>query len=239
MTGHTLSNRSEKEVLWFQRREVIQAAAAWVAAGAFPAARAQQRSNIVQMTGDAVLNGLALQPGQEIQTGDQIKTGPGANLMFVIGNAAFLVRQNSMLSVERGTSLNAVSLLRLITGAVVSVWGKGSNRSIVMPTLTAGIRGTGVYAEVFADQDNRNYFCNCYGAVDLDVDGEKRVSTADYHQAFWGESEPKDGRRLTPASAINHTDEELEFLARLIGQRTNWQVSGRKGIKDGSGKSAY
>lgn len=239
MTQHTLQGRSEQEILWFQRRDALKAAAAWVAMGGLPAAMAQERSNVVQKTGDALLNGLTLLPGQAIQTGDQITTGPGANLMFVIGNAAFQVRQNSSLSVERGNSLNAVSLLRLLSGAVVSVWGKGRSRSIILPTLTAGIRGTGVYSEVFADQNNRSYFCNCYGTVDIESDGEKRVSTADYHQAFWGEVEPKAGRKLTPANAINHTDEELEFLAKLIEQRTNWQVLGRKGVKNGSGKAEY
>ena len=239
MTQHTLQGRSEQEILWFQRRDALKAAAAWVAMGGLPAAMAQERSNVVQKTGDALLNGLTLLPGQSIQTGDQITTGPGANLMFVIGNAAFQVRQNSSLSVERGNSLNAVSLLRLLSGAVVSVWGKGRSRSIILPTLTAGIRGTGVYSEVFADQNNRSYFCNCYGTVDIESDGEKRVSTADYHRAFWGEVEPKAGRKLTPANAINHTDEELEFLAKLIEQRTNWQVLGRKGVKNGSGKAEY
>ena len=49
---------------------------------------------------------------------------------------------------------------------------------------------------------------------------------------------PRNGRLLTPAGAINHTDEEMEFLAGLVNQRTAWQVSGRKGIKDGSGGAA-
>jgi hypothetical protein len=235
MTQHQLQGRSEKEILWFQRRDTLKAAAAWVAMGGLPAALAQQRSNIVELRGDALLNGNRLQTGQTIMTGDQIQTGPGSNLMFVIGNSAFQVRENSAMTVERGSSLNTVSLLRMITGAVVSVWGKGSNRSIVMPTLTAGIRGTGVYAEVFAAQDNRSYFCNCYGTVDMESNGEKVVSQASYHQAFWGEVEPRDGRRLSPANAINHSDEELEFLAGLVGQQTAWQISGRKGVKDGRG----
>ena len=235
MTQHTLQGRAEKEVLWFQRRDALKAAAAWVAMGDLPAAVAQERSNVVQKTGDALLNGLTLLPGQSIQTGDQISTGPGANLMFVIGNAAFQVRQNSTLSVERGNSLNAVSVLRLLTGAVVSVWGKGRNRSIVMPTITAGIRGTGVYTEIFADQDNRSYFCNCYGTVDMGAGNDKLVSQSSYHQAFWGEVVPKAGRSITPARAFNHSDEELEFLARLVDQRTAWQVMGKKGLKDGKG----
>jgi hypothetical protein len=38
------------------------------------------------------------------------------------------------------------------------VWGKGTTRKIVTPTLTAGIRGTGVYTEVLPDQNRRTYF---------------------------------------------------------------------------------
>ncbi|MGZ9202329.1 MAG: hypothetical protein ACXW3D_11520, partial [Caulobacteraceae bacterium] len=53
--------------------------------------------------------------------------------------------------------------------------------------------------------------------------------------SFWGEVEPKNGRYLTPAKAINHTDEEVEQLALLIGQRTAWELAGRKGVKDGNG----
>ncbi|RZJ25129.1 MAG: iron dicitrate transport regulator FecR [Haliea sp.] len=239
MTQHLLQGRQEKEILWYQRRDALKAAAAWVALGGLPAAMAQQRSNIVQLTGDALLNGTRLNPQQAIQTGDEIQTGPGSHLIFVIGNASFQVRQNSRLSVERGSTLNAVSLLRLLTGAVASVWGKGVNRSIVMPTLTAGIRGTGVYAEIFADRGDRNYFCNCYGTVDMGAGTEKIVSQADYHQAFWADPDPKEGKFLSPARALNHSDEELEVLAGLIDQRTSWQMAGRKGNRDGSGTMTY
>jgi hypothetical protein len=239
MTQHLLQGRQEKELLWYQRREVLKAAAAWVAMGGLPAALAQQRSNIVQLTGDATINGTRLSPQQQIQTGDEIQTGPGSNLIFVIGNASFQVRQNSRLAVERGNTLNAVSLLRLLTGAVASVWGKGVDRSIVMPTLTAGIRGTGVYSEIFADQGDRNYFCNCYGTVDMNAGNDRQVSQADYHQAFWADATARDGKFLSPARALNHSDEELEFLAGLIEQRTAWQIAGRKGTKDGSGRMTY
>jgi hypothetical protein len=232
MTQHTLQGRTDSEVLWFQRRSFLQAAASWTALGGFGAAQAQSRSNVVQLVGDATVNGQRLRPEQSVQTGDQISTGPNSTLIFVLGNSAFHVRQNSMMTVERGVSLFAVSLLRLVTGAVVSVWGKGTSRQIVTPTLTAGIRGTGVYTEVFANQDNRSYFCNCYGTVDMAAGADRTVSVSEYHQAYWGEVAPKDGRMLTTAKAINHTDEELEFLARLTGQRTAWQISGKKGTKE-------
>ena len=235
MTQHLLQGRSEKELLWYQRRGFLAAAAAWTASGGFSAAQAQQRSNIVELVGDAQVNGARLLPQQTIQTGDSIQTGPDATLVFVIGNSSFKVRQNSRLSVERGSSLTTVSWLRLLGGAVVSVWGKGSNRRIEMPTLTAGIRGTGVYAEVFAQQNDRSYFCNCFGTVLVFSGPDIARSVADYHQSFWGEVQAKEGRFLTPAAAINHGDEELEMLARLVGQRTAWQIMGKKGTKDGKG----
>jgi hypothetical protein len=235
MNQHTLQGRTEAEVLWFQRRNFLSAAAAWTAMGGWGAAQAQARSNVVQLQGDATVNGSRLLPGQSVQSGDEVATGPGSSMVFVVGNASFLVRQNTMMTVERGQTLFSISLLRLVTGAVASVWGRGTNRTITTPTLTAGIRGTGVYTEVFPTQDNRSYFCNCYGTVDMGAGGDHTTSVSSYHQAFWGEAQPKAGRSLTPAAAINHTDDELEYLARLVNQQTAWQVMGKKGVKDGKG----
>lgn len=232
---HWLADRTEDEVLWHRRRSFLGAAAAWTALGGFASAQAQSRSNIVELQGEALLNGQRLRPEHTIQTGDQISTGPATTLVFVVGNSSFLVRQNSQMSVERGNSINAVSVLRLLAGAVASVWGRGGRRTIVTPTLTAGIRGTGVYTEARPQEGGRSYFCNCYGTVDLAADTEQRTSIAEYHQAFWAETAPREGRMLRPAPAINHTDEELEMLARLVGQRTAWQIKGRRGTKDAQG----
>jgi hypothetical protein len=235
MSPHALLGRTEDELLWFRRRSFLQAAAAWTAMGGYTAAQAQQRSNIVELRGDATLNGQRLRADQTIQTGDRVVTGPGSHLVFVVGNAAFQARQNTDFEVERGRTLNTVSVLRMLTGAIVSVWGKGAARQIVTPTLTAGIRGTGVYTEIFADQGQRSYFCNCYGTVELVAANDRALSQSQYHQSFWGEVQPKGGRLLTPAPAINHTDEEVEFLAALANERTAWQVAGRRGVKDGAG----
>ena len=235
MTQHSLQGRTEKEVSWFQRRDFLQAAAAWTALGGAATVQAQSRSNVVQLTGDALINGSRLLPQQTIQTGDQIVTGPNSTLIFTLGNSAFHVRQNSSLMVERGATLTTVSVLRMLTGAVVSVWGRGSARQIVTPTLTAGIRGTGVYTEIFASQGGRSYFCNCYGTVEMSAGADRTISRSEYHQAYWGDVSLKGGRSLIPAKAINHTDEEVEFLARLVDQRTAWQIAGKKGVKDGMG----
>lgn len=232
MTRHTLITRTDDEILWFQRRDFLRAAAGWTALGGLPGAQAQARSNVVEWQGDILLNGRRLLPEQSIQSGDQIATGPGSTLVFAVGNTAFKVRQNTQMVVERGNSINAVSILRLFAGAVASVWGRGDLRQISTPTLTAGIRGTGVYTEVWPKDDGRTYFCNCYGNIEL-VDGPERLlSQAQYHESFWAEVQPRQGRLLTPTEAINHSDEEIEMLARLVGQRTAWQIAGRKGVKN-------
>lgn len=236
MSQHSLQGRTDEELLWFQRRSFLKAAAAWTALGGSAAAQAQARSNVVELQGDARVNGARLLPQQTIQTGDEVVTGPGSSLIFVLGNSSFQVRQSSSIKLERGATLNTVSILRLIAGAVVSVWGKGETRQIVTPTLTAGIRGTGVYTEITDPQSGRSYFCNCYGTVDLSAGADKTVSQASYHQSFWAEATPQQGRSLTPHNrALNHTDEELEYLARLVDQRTAWQIAGRKGGASGSG----
>jgi pSer/pThr/pTyr-binding forkhead associated (FHA) protein len=225
--SHVLHNRTEAEVLWFQRRQTLQAAALWIGAGGWQAAFAQQRTNIVEMVGDVLINGVRIQRNHMIQTGDVIETGSRSRLVFVVGNASFHVRQNSRLLIDRGDSINAISVMRLLTGAVVSVWGKGIDRRIITPTVTAGIRGTGVYTEVFPD--TRSYFCNCYGTVDLSTANAKVTSVADYHESFMAEPHESGDIPLRKVPAFNHTDEEVEFLAQLIKQRTAWQINGKKG----------
>lgn len=233
MSTHHLSGRSASELLWFQRRHTLQAAAAWVALGGWSASHAQTRSNIVELEGDVLLNGQRLEPAGSIQTGDVIQTGPQSRLVFVVGDSAFHVRQNSHMSVSRGASLHTVSMLRLLQGAVVGVWGKGSNRRILTPTVTATVRGAGTYTEIHANQDNRSYFCNCYGAVDVVTSADKRNLIAHHHQAVWADRHTETEVVLNPAQALNHTDEELEFLARLINQRTSWQIRGHKRTQEG------
>lgn len=233
MTTHQLDGRRDDELLWHRRRDVLRSTAAFAATVASGAAIGQNASNIVALIGDARLNGAPLRRADFIQTGDTVETGPGSALVFTISNSSFHLRQNTRMTIDRGRSVFLVSALRLLTGALVSVWGRRASRVISTPALTIGIRGTGVYTE--AREDSRTYFCNCYGTVDLDSGSTRVVSQADYHQSFWAEPDRPADRRLRPAQAINHSDEEVEFLAGLIGMQTRWQELGRKGARDGQG----
>lgn len=223
MTQHHLLGRTERELLCLQRRSFIQAAALWTGLGGFGAALAEERSNVVELQGDVLLNGERLLPQQFIQTGDTVETGPDSHLVFVIGDSAFQLRQKTRLVVERGTTLNTCSVLELTSGAVLSVWGKQTQRLLVTPSMTAVVAGAAVYAEVVPGQDGLSYLCNCYGDVRLSAGTEKIRSHAEHHHAFWGEVEARGGHFLTPAKNFNHSDEEVEFLARLVAQHPAWK----------------
>ena len=95
-------------------------------------------------------------------------------------------------------------------------------------STTLGIRGTGLYNEIMPD--GRDYFCNCYGTIDLMAHEQKIITESRYHTAFFIAPEGAAASNgIKSAKGINHTDEELEFLARLAGQSTAWQIYGKPG----------
>jgi hypothetical protein len=211
---------TQEDTLWFQRRAFVQGAAAFVASGLWLPAHAQSRSNIVAMEGEVLHNSRPIQKDAVIQTGDIVQTGANGIIIFVLGNSSYAMRRNSLLRLDRGLSINFVSALRLLTGGVAAVFGKGRERSIVTSTLTAGIRGTGIYFEA---EPERTYFCNCYGTIDLAAGGDRLTTVADYHDSFFASlTKPKDGKFIWPTKPRNHTDQELETLARLVDQSTGW-----------------
>lgn len=217
-----------------QRRRALTAAG-WLALGLWRPASAQGRSNVVAFSGTVLLNGRRLQARDTVQTGDEVVTGPGAQVAFTIGSSAFLLRPQTRVFVERGSGLFTVSLVRLLSGGLVSAFGPGQ-RAISTPTLTARIDGpAGAYTEVMDDQGGRTYHCNAWGRSEVYRGPERVFSEAAYHQCFWGEPVARNGRHIRPATVFNVRDEELETLARLVGQRTAWQVAGRKGVRDGKG----
>ena len=228
MIWPVLPSRPEQQPPWFRRRDTLKAAAAWLAMGGLPAAMAQERSNLVQLLGDVQLNGQRLLPDQTVQTGDHLQTGPASSVIFFIGDSAFHVRANSRLSLERGKSLTTVSQLRLHAGAVASVWAASGEHQIFTPGLTATFQSAGVYAQASDQPGRASYLCNCYGTLALSSGRDKTLCTSTYHEAFWAATDSSEGDALMPADRINHTDAELEFLARLISRKTAWQVTGEK-----------
>src|SRR5206468_12720751 len=116
------------------------------------------RQGIRSLKGAVTIDGMPAALNQRIRAGQTIVTGPGAEVVYVVGTDAFLQHENSELRYEDSTT---VAVLRVITGKILSVFGRGK-RDIATPTATIGIRGTGCYIEA---SPQNTYFCLCYGSA--------------------------------------------------------------------------
>ncbi len=177
-------------------------------------------AEIRALTGELHVNGRRAGSGTPIRAGDTLHTGPDSSVAFVIGQDAFLLRQMSSLRIEDGGAVAAG--LRIVTGALLSVFGKGP-KVIRTATLTAGIRGTGVYVET---SSLFTYFCTCYGAVDLECEGcgaPTRVSATNHTPHYVLGRMIEGGMNMTGAPQLNHTNAELAMLERLAGREPRLQ----------------
>jgi hypothetical protein len=203
------------------RRAVLKAAAALAAQLALlqrALAAGSVEKGVYRVRGDARINGEPARQGQEIRSGDSVSTGPGAEIVFVVGRDAYLVRERSRLSF-------AADALRVATGAVLSVFG-GGRRRIETTTATIGIRGTGLYLEV---EPERTYACTCYGEVELearDDPASRETVRTKHHEApryIMARGAPQ---MLMQAPVVNHSDAELILLEGLVGRRPPFLDSG-------------
>lgn len=174
---------------------------------------------IHRLRGDVRLNGAPAQEGMDVKAGDVITTGPASEVVFVTGRDALLVRAHSRVEAQGVAGELLLSGLRVITGAVLSVFTPGQPKTISTPTAVIGIRGTGVYVEA---EEARTYACVCYGEADLvsamDPQARETVRTRHHEQPRYimGKGAPQ---MLMGAPVINHTDDELIMLESLTGRR--------------------
>ena len=178
---------------------------------------------IAQIKGDVRINGKPAERGQRVNAGDVIVTGKGAELVFVSEKDAFLVRADSRVEYGSAATKGVATALRVVTGALLSVFESGRRRQINTATATIGIRGTAIYIETEA---RRTYACTCYGeAVLTPVDDPAAAETVrtkrhDQPRYIYGKGMP---RMLEAAPVINHTDAELQMLETLVGRKVPFE----------------
>ena len=178
---------------------------------------------IAQIKGDVRINGKRAERGQRVNAGDVIVTGKGAELVFVSEKDAFLVRADSRVEYGSAATKGVATALRVVTGALLSVFESGRRRQINTATATIGIRGTAIYIETEA---RRTYACTCYGeAVLTPVDDPAAAETVrtkrhDQPRYIYGKGMP---RMLEAAPVINHTDAELQMLETLVGRKVPFE----------------
>lgn len=183
-------------------------------------ALAQERlgKGVYRARGDVRLNDAPAKPGMAVRAGDAVATGKDGELVFVIGRDAMLVRAESHVEVQGKAGALIATGLRILTGAMLSVFSPGETRQIRAPTATIGIRGSGIYVETEAD---RTYVCTCYGIADIaaaqDPASRETVRTEHHDQPRYvmAKGAPQ---MIMRAPVVNHTDAELIFLESLVGR---------------------
>ena len=210
-----------------RRRVLIQALAAgfFTSAGSATAqlfgrspGRLPAGQSIYRLSGSVSVNSAPATLQTRISPGDTVETAPGAEVIFAVAEEAYLLRGGSRMVIERPPS-GLVTSLRLITGKVLSVFGKGRPTRMITATSTIGIRGTGVYAETDPEQ---TYFCTCYGVTDIvannDPSSKETVSATHHDKPLYILAKGNAGARIRRAPFINHTDQELALIESLVGR---------------------
>jgi len=174
---------------------------------------------VARVQGDVRVSGKPAQRGMEVKPGDVITTGRDAELVVVVGRDAFMVRAQSRIELGGDSARLLVSSLRVVTGALLSVFEPGKDKKIRTATAAIGIRGTGIYVEL---DGARTYVCTCYGEAELtpldDPAAAETVRTRHHDEPryIYPRGMP---RMIEKAPVINHTDAELVLLESLVGRK--------------------
>ncbi len=217
------------------RRQIVAASAASLGAPAVwsqaspradltPPAIERAFDGIHYLRGQVRVNGERINARASIKPGDTLSTGADGQLWFAIGTDAFFLRQRTELVVSpQASNAAVVGALRLITGAVGSVFGKRarSELRLTTPTATIGIRGTGTYVET---RGEGVYCCTCHGEVELTSakTSASQIVKATRHTPYLCPFEPKDGQWMVKAAFETHSDEEMEALEKCVGRIAPW-----------------
>lgn len=177
-------------------------------------------ANVIRkMRGKVWVNNVPATLESLIKPGDTVKTGANSQVIFVIDNDVYQLGERSSLRLRYNPSSNnrIVNAMRLISGALMGVFGKG-NKTIQSPTATLGIRGTGLFLQI---EPESTYFCTCYGETEIYTRGmgpNKPLVSATHHKAYSISHDTHD-TRIWDDTMKYHTDDELYYLESLVGRK--------------------
>ncbi len=203
---------------------------------AFAMGSADYPQGMRKIEGIVKINETATQIGAIVKAGDIVSTGAAGLAIFVIGKDVYMLRDNTRLELGSEASENfkesAVNLLRLLNGKMMAVF-RNSPKRLEMPTVIAGVRGTGLYAE--ADPE-RDYLCVCYGAAELHAKSDANIRETirsqhhDMPRYIYASGSPE--KRIEKAGGHserpNHTDEELFMLESFVGRTPPFDMNTEK-----------
>lgn len=259
-----MSRRPEESIDDPRRNFLIRALAAGIYAGGVGISgragaeflgrkpeRLEPGKSLYRVEGEILVNGRPADEDSRIRANDIVETGKNSQAIFVVGQDAFMLRQNSQLRLsgrakfaqrlkrvknsystpeqDSPAVLNqpseVVDSFRLVTGAVLTVFGRTEHQASTS-TASIGIRGTGVY---FESEPDRSYVCTCYGATEISALTDPSSSASIYskhHDApKYILKDAAVGERVIKAPFKNHNDLELMLLEELVGRTPPFSVA--------------
>ena len=173
-----------------------------------------------RVSGRVLVNNQQATLKTPVRIGDTLETAGDAEAVFVVAEDAFMLRGGSRMVIETPPAASGLrSSLRLVTGKLLSVFGRGRPTRIATATATIGIRGTGAYTESDPEQ---TYFCTCYGVSDVaaskDPQSRETVSATRHDKPLYILAKGVSGTSIRRAPFINHTDQELMLIETLVGR---------------------
>jgi hypothetical protein len=168
---------------------------------------------IVSITGSVTIEGRIATQGMLIHAGQTVSTGPHATLTYIVGNNAFLQRENSIVKF----GIDALTdFMHVINGRILSVFGSG-NKQLQTPTAVIGIRGTACHLGVDPD---KTYLCLCYGEIEVKL---KNSKTPAFTLKATHHDRPlylrhQGNHPVENADMLDHQDDELKLLESLVGR---------------------
>lgn len=184
-----------------------------------PPSKLPPGKSVFRISGDVTVNGSRATLETRIAGGSTIQTGRDSELVYAVGESAYIARPNTQIVVETGSESAVVTGLKLLAGKLLSVFP--SRRPVTLTTRVAsiGIRGTGVYLEADPEQ---TYFCTCYGIADVvannDPTSKETVAAKHHDRPLYILGNEPAGKNIRNAPFINHTDQELMLIETLVGR---------------------
>ena len=176
--------------------------------------------SIYRIQGDVMVDDKRATLETPVTPTSTIVTPKNAEIVFVSGQQSYIQRGDSRVVLEAPKESVFASGLRLVTGALLSVFPRGTPVQLRTKTATVGIRGTGVYLEADPEQ---TYFCTCYGVADVSANDDpqsKDTVVATHHdKPLYILSGQSSGKNIRRAGFVNHTDQELMLVETLVGRK--------------------
>lgn len=174
------------------------------------------------MTGEVRVGGQPALEGTILKPGDKISTGPGASAAFVVGDDAFLLREDTL--VELGVSKGPTTC-RIDRGGVL--FSIASDRLFRTTAASFDIRTGAGYFEI---KGGDSYFCLCYGdgvLVPVSAPNQRNAFLSDHHdRSVLLRAGKKAQEAMVTAQLRGHTDTEIAALDALVGRAPPFAAKG-------------